>query len=487
MKKNVVIIGSGIGGIATAIRLAAKGMKVAVFEKDEGPGGKLNLIELGKYRFDLGPSLFTMPFFVEELFELAGKDPKKYFTYKRIELACKYYWSDGTILYAWSDKDKLAAEIENKLDIDRKIIKKYVEHAVKLYEKTSPVFLEKSLHKFTNYLSADFFKAGTYFHEMDIFKTMDEANRKRLKHPKLVQLFNRMATYNGSSPFKAPGILNIISSLEHGTGVYFPEGGMYNITLSLYHLAMELGVEFRFSEEVNEILHKNKKVTGVQTSKNEYDADIVISNMDVVPTYRKLLPGIKRPERTLNQERSSSALVFYWGIGNSYPELELHNIFFSDNYREEFEFLFDRLDIHDDPTIYINISSKESPDDVPEGHENWFVMVNAPRNENQDWEEIVQRTRKNIITKLSDILKKDVERDIRAEYILDPREIESKTSSYKGSLYGSSSNSKFAAFLRHPNFSSRLEGLYFVGGSVHPGGGIPLCLQGAKITASLVK
>ncbi|MFW5821378.1 MAG: 1-hydroxycarotenoid 3,4-desaturase CrtD [Bacteroidota bacterium] len=486
MKKKAVVIGSGIGGIATAIRLAVKDMEVTVFEKDKNPGGKLNLIELDGYRFDLGPSLFTMPFFVEELFQLAGKDHRDYFRYKKIDLACKYFWRDGTTIYAWSDKKKLAEEIEKKLGVDPEIIEKYVSHALNLYEKTSPVFLEKSLHKLKNYLSYDFLVAGTYFHQMDIFQTMDEANRKRLKHPKLVQMFNRMATYNGSSPFKAPGILNIISSLEHGTGVYFPEGGMYNITLSLYNLARELGVKFRFSEEVREIKYKDRKVQGVKTSLNEYTADIVISNMDIVPSYRKLLPGVKRPERTLRQERSSSALVFYWGIKNTYPELELHNIFFSNNYKEEFEYLFEGFDIHNDPTIYINISSKESPGDVPEGHENWFVMVNAPHNQNQDWEEIIQRTRKNISSKLSKILNKDIEKDIEAEYILDPREIESKTSSYKGSLYGSSSNSKFAAFLRHPNFSSRLNGLYFVGGSVHPGGGIPLCLLSAKITAGLI-
>jgi len=486
MKKKAIIVGSGIGGIATSIRLANKGMDVTVFEKDERPGGKLNLVELGDYRFDLGPSLFTMPHFVSELFEISGKDPAKYFSYKEVELACKYFWEDGTILKAWTDSEKFSREVEDTLGVDKKVIKNYIRHAVRLYDVNAPIFLERSLHKLKSYLSKDLLRAGGYFPRTDIFRTMDGANKRRLRHPKLVQLFNRMATYNGSSPYKAPGILNIISSLEHGMGVFFPVGGMYAITMSLVKLAEELGVEFRMKEEVKEIKHDGKKITGVRTTKSEYASDLVVSDMDIYPTYRDLLRGVKKPTRTLSQERSSSALVFYWGIKSSYPELELHNIFFSNDYPREFQYLFDKLDIVDDPTVYINISSKESPTDAPEGHENWFVMVNAPHNEGQDWDKLIQKTRSNIIKKLSGLLKRNIEDDIAAEYILDPRLIESKTSSYQGSLYGTSSNSMFAAFLRHPNFSRKLDGLYFVGGSVHPGGGIPLCLQSAKIVSEIV-
>ena len=486
MNKKALIIGSGIGGIATSIRLALKGYDVTIFEKDSGPGGKLNVLQLGNYRFDLGPSLFTMPHFVTELFELAGKDPADYFTYKKVDLACRYFWEDGLVMNDWSDPEKLAEESFQKLGAEKQRVTNYIRHAIKLYDKTAPVFLQKSLHQWKNYLSADWLKAGTYFPNMDIFKTMDKANRQRLGHPRLVQMFNRMATYNGSSPYKAPGILAIITSLEHGPGVFFPEKGMYSITRSLVRLAEELGVTFRYSEEVTSILHSNKKVKGIKTNKGEYEAETVVSNMDVVHTFRKLMKDIPEPTRTLNQERSSSALVFYWGMKNSYPELDLHNIFFSDNYPKEFQYIFDKLEMYDDPTVYVHISSKESPADAPDGHENWFVMVNAPHNEGQDWQGIAKVTRKNIIDKLSRILGKNVEEDIAIEYVFDPPAIESKTSSWRGSLYGTSSNSKFAAFLRHPNFTRKMKGLYFVGGSVHPGGGIPLCLQGAKILGEVI-
>ena len=164
----------------------------------------------------------------------------------------------------------------------------------------------------------------------------------------------------------------------------------------------------------------------------------------------------------------------------------MHNIFFSDNYEGEFNFLFKEQKIGNDPTIYLNITSKYEKKDAPEGSENWFVMVNAPKNDGQNWDEMIKECRKNILLKLEKMLNSPIEPFIVSESILDPRSIESKTSSYKGALYGSSSNSKFSAFMRHKNFSSTIKNLYFCGGSVHPGGGIPLCLQSAKIVAEMI-
>jgi phytoene dehydrogenase-like protein len=165
--------------------------------------------------------------------------------------------------------------------------------------------------------------------------------------------------------------------------------------------------------------------------------------------------------------------------------LDLHNIFFSNHYREEFASIFDQKTLHEDPTVYINITSKEEASDAPDGCENWFVMINAPGDYGQDWNEMVAKARENIIRKLHRILGVDIGPLIEAEDVLTPPLIEQRTSSYRGALYGAASNSQFAAFLRHPNFTSNIKGLLFCGGSVHPGGGIPLCLLSAKITASL--
>ncbi len=351
---------------------------------------------------------------------------------------------------------------------------------------TASLFLEKSLHKASTYLSKQTIKSILNIGSLDIDNSLNKINEAHFKNPKLVQLFNRYATYNGSTPYKTPGIMSMIPHLEMHYGTFFPEGGMHQISQSLYQLALDEGIVFNFNETIEKIHIQNKKATGATSTKSEYDADVVVTNMDVYPTYKKLLKDQPEPKKTLAQERSSSALIFYWGIDRSFPKLDLHNILFSNSYSEEFAHIFDEKTLYRDPTIYINITSKESPTDAPEGHENWFVMINAPGNYDQDWEQLKNKARKNIIAKVNRILKTDIEQHITTEHILDPTGIEKATSSYRGALYGAASNNKFAAFLRHPNFSRRIKNLYFCGGSVHPGGGIPLCLLSAKIVEDLV-
>jgi phytoene dehydrogenase-like protein len=205
-------------------------------------------------------------------------------------------------------------------------------------------------------------------------------------------------------------------------------------------------------------------------------------------TYKHLLNDERSANKVLKQERSSSAYIFYWGIRKNFNQLTLHNIFFTADYQTEFHHLFHTGNVYEDPTVYINITSKCEPGiQAPDGKENWFVMVNAPANKGQNWEAYGQIYKKAILNKLSNMLGDNIADLIEEEHVLTPATIEQKTASYMGSLYGTSSNSKLAAFMRHPNFSNQLKGLYFVGGSVHPGGGIPLCLNSAKIVADIVK
>jgi phytoene desaturase len=278
----------------------------------------------------------------------------------------------------------------------------------------------------------------------------------------------------------------MIPHLELYLGTYFPKKGMHSITMSLYQLAVKQGVRFNFNHKVERIIVKNNRTIGIHANQKDFFADNIISNMDIFSTYKKLLPNESHPKRTLSQERSSSAVIFYWGVKKMFPELDLHNIFFSGNYSEEFANIFDHKTLFSDPTIYINITSKDNKSDAPSRCENWFVMINAPGDYGQDWEGLVTQARKNIIEKLNRLLGINLESLIEVEDVLTPPQIESRTSSYRGALYGAASNSKFAAFLRHPNFSNQLKNLYFVGGSVHPGGGIPLCLLSAKITSELI-
>jgi len=220
----------------------------------------------------------------------------------------------------------------------------------------------------------------------------------------------------------------------------------------------------------------------------QHDAAIVVSNMDVYFTYKNLLKDSSKAVKVKKQERSSSAFIFYWGMNKTFPSLDLHNIFFSADYKGEFDAIFNTGLPFNDPTVYINITNKLEPGKhAPLGKENWFVMVNVPTNTGQDWTMLEEFYRKAIINKLNKILGEQVESCIEVSEVLTPVTIESKTASYMGALYGTSSNSKMAAFMRHPNDSKTTNGLYFVGGSVHPGGGIPLCLSSAAIVSNLIQ
>ena len=473
--------------MATALRLKAQGLDVVVFENNSYPGGKLSSFNLGQYRFDAGPSLLTMPHYIDELFELFNENPKDYFNYKRKDISCKYFWEDKTVLNAYSDKNKFINEINKVLKVDKNIVTKYLLKAKKKYDLTKNIFLEQSLHKIKTYLSSDLIKGIFNLYMFQINKTLDTVNQDELKEPHLVQLFNRFATYNGSSPFKTPGMMTLIQHLEQEYGTFVSEKGMINIPKSIFDLAKRNGVKFEFNKLVNEIVVKNNKVVGVKVNNTVIESDFVVSNMDIVPTYKKLLKKSYQPKKVLNQERSSSALIFYWGIKKTFKNLELHNILFSNNYKKEFDSIFELGTISDDPTVYINITSKDVVSDAPKESENWFVMINSPNDTGQDWNEIIKTVRKNTINKINRTLNIDIESFIEFEKVFSPKTIEKNTQSYLGSLYGSSSNNKMSAFLRHPNFSKHIQNLYFCGGSVHPGGGIPLCLLSAKIVSELIK
>jgi phytoene desaturase len=486
-KGKALIIGSGLAGLSSAIRLRLQGFDVEIFEANSYPGGKLAEIKSGSYRFDAGPSLFTMPHFVDELFQIAGKNARDYYEFKQKDVVCNYFFHDGTRFTAYGDADKYAQEASAVFAVDKKAIQRYFKNAKKKYDLTAPLFLDNSLHVFSNYLNFKTIKAIAQLHHLSVFSTLNEHNEKSFKDKNLRQLFNRYATYNGSSPYMTPGIMSMIPHLEQHFGTFVPKGGMIAITNALFQLTKELGVQFHFNHRVEKIIIEHTAAVGVTANSQRFDGDLIISNMDVVPTYRKLLKEQIAPDKTLKQERSSSALIFYWGIKREFTELDLHNILFSEDYENEFNEIFKLKTVPSDPTVYINISSKDEDTDAPEGCENWFVMINVPGNIGQNWDDLIPKARRSIIDRINRALNVDIESLIEAEEILEPRSIESRTQSYQGSLYGAASNNRFAAFLRHPNFSHNLKNLYFCGGSVHPGGGIPLALLSGKITANLIE
>jgi phytoene desaturase len=486
-EQQVIVIGAGVAGLASAIRMACRGFQVKVFEKNSFPGGKLHHFEKDGFQFDAGPSLFTRPHLIEELFALAGEPIEAYFSYEKLPVSCHYFYEEGPMVKAYADKELLALELALKHGEKESDIIRYLQKANRLFNQVGNIFLTHSLHKASTLQDAAIGPAIAATSWKHLFRSMHSLNQSSFRNPKTVQLFDRYATYNGSNPYSAPGMLTMISHLEHNEGSFYPKGGMITITRALHRLAVKLGVEFYFDRPVTRIILSEGKAAGVEVGGEVVPANWVISNVDVYFTYLRLLQQPVAAKKILQQERSSSAMIFYWGIRKSFPQLSLHNIFFSGNYQSEFTHLFKHKTLYEDPTVYINITSKCEPGvQAPEGMENWFVMINVPANVGQDWELFRQQSRERIIAKLSRILGISVEDLIVSETVADPVSIESLTDSYSGSLYGTSSNSKLAAFLRHPNFSNQIPGLYFVGGSVHPGGGIPLCLSSAAITEKII-
>jgi len=487
MKKSVNIVGAGIAGLATAIRLAARDYRVTVFERSNAPGGKLGTISWEGFRWDTGPSLFTLPDLVEELFVLAGSEMKTSVRYQKLEVITRYFYEDGKILNAYGEPERFEEEAERVFGEPEGHVRKHLDHSREIYELTSDLFIFSRFFRMGTFISPKFIKALLQAWKLDSMVTMHDANAKRFRSPNLVQMFDRYATYNGSDPYRAPGTLNIISHLEHNLGAFFPERGMHSLAIGMKALADRMGVIFHFNQPVEKVAMDRREAKGVVVEGGIYPSDLVVSDMDIFYLYRDLLEDVAFPVRQFRKERSTSALIFYWAIDGVFPGLELHNIFFSGSYREEFSCLRGKKTIHEDPTVYLFISSKMVQGDAPAGKENWYVMINVPENLGQDWDSLVAQARRNILDKLRRNLGTDVESLILKEFVADPRSIEAGTSSHRGSLYGNSSNSRIAAFSRHPNFLRKYRGLFFVGGSVHPGGGIPLCLASARIVDQQIK
>jgi phytoene desaturase len=484
--RKVIVIGGGIAGLATSIRLVKSGYSVRLFEANADVGGNIGEIKSNGFRWDTGPSILTKPEYIEELFQLCKKDPKDYIRFQKVEPLFRYFFSDGTSIDTFSDRKLFEAELKIKSNESFTHVNKLLDDSKEIFRLTKEVFLERSLHEFRNYFDLATLRGILRFNRVRAFSSMHKYNRKVFKDKRLVQLFDRYASFNGSNPFEAPATLNVITHFAINNGSWLPEGGMVSIAKSLRKLAMEEGVEIKTSSPVKKIVIENNRVKGIETAAGLVDADIVVSNADIHFTYNKLMPEVKMPGIVESQPRSSSVIVFYWGIKKTFPSLELHNTFFCSDDRKEYDSLFKEHVIPDDPTVYLYNSSKMNTSDAPSGMSNWFVMVSAPYNNGQDWDSIVSKVKMNVLKKISHTLNEDIEPVIVTENMLTPSMIENKTNAWLGSIYGNSSNKIFSAFLRHANFSRKIHGLFFCGGSVHPGAGLPLCLLSAKITSELV-
>jgi phytoene desaturase len=487
MAKKVAVIGGGLGGLSAAIRLSYQDFQVLLFEKNESLGGKMNELKINGFRFDTGPSLLTMPFVIDELFYSVGENRAVYLEFIPIDPICRYFWEDGSTMDATANTDRMINEIKKFSAGDAKGYENFLAYTKRIYDITADVFLFKPIHEIKKLVDWQTFLKLFRVPQIDPFRTVHESVFRFFKHPKIVQLFDRYATYNGSNPYQAPATLNIIPYVEYGLGCYYIKSGMYQLINSLKILAEKLGVEIHTGTKVEKIINQQNRVNGIQVNGEKISADYVISNADVVVAYNQLIDGFSKKQAKLNQlEPSLSGVVFLWGIDMQHPQLAQHNILFTANYQLEFKQIFEEKQVPDDPTIYIAITSKLDPDHAPAGGENWFVLTNVPYLiENQNWDSEVARLKKVVLEKLNK-LGIHISDHIQVEKIITPQDFYNQYRSNRGSIYGISSNDRMTAFRRPANRSREIKGLYFAGGSTHPGGGVPLAMLSGKMCAELI-
>jgi phytoene desaturase len=495
--KKVIIVGGGLGGLSAAIRLARMGFRVQLFEKNSTLGGKMNTRTLtgksgAEYSFGTGPSLLTMPFVFDELFDFAGVERTSVLDFVPLDPICRYTFADGSVLNTHSDKETMMQELATFASPEEaRQYEKFLHYTGRIYERTADIFLFTPFQELRKLLKWEYLPTLFRLHQIDPMRSVHAAVSSFFSDPRLVQLFDRYPTYNGSSPFVAPATLNIIPWVEFGFGGFYVRGGMYRLAEEMVRFAEGLGVEIITNVDVERILHDGKRVSGVQVAGRSFEAEYVLCNADVVEAHRTLIDGFSNRQKSLNAlEPSLSGMVFMWGMNREFANLAHHNIFFSGDYRTEFEQIFTQKEAPEDPTVYISISSKSDPErHTPRGHENWFVLLNMPYINGQNWSHETERMREAVLKRLAASgvgTRNEIEDAIDAEMVMTPQDLYDLYRSNKGSIYGISSNTQNAAFVRPANRSRDLKGLYFCGGSSHPGGGVPLVVLSGKMAAELI-
>lgn len=483
----IIIIGAGIGGLSAAIRLASVGRRVVMLEQNAQVGGKMSQFVSDGFRWDTGPSVITMRHVFAELFATAGRRLEDYLSFVPVEPLTRYFYPDGTVLDASQHWPKMAAQLERLEPRDVEGYLRFLAYAARLHRVTGPAFIydqPPSLRSLTRVVPWDVLKIDPWF-------TLNQVIRQHVRSPHLRQLLQRFATYVGADPFQAPATLAVIAHVELTGGVWYPQGGVYAIASALARLATELGVEIRTNCPVQQILVKNRRATGVRLADDSMlDANVLIANVDVATVYQQLLPPEiatpPRRQRLTAPEPSCSGYVMLLGVEGEHPSLAHHNIFFASDYQREFTEIFQQGIPPNDPTIYVAITSKSDPDHAPLGCENWFVLVNAPAlGSGFDWATQEADYRQRVFAKLASF-GFDLQPHLRSQTIFTPVDLAQRTGAWRGALYGISSNQALNAFRRPHNRSVHVRGLYFVGGTTHPGGGVPMVTLSGKVVAEMI-
>jgi phytoene desaturase len=481
--KKTVVIGAGLGGLAVALRLAAAGHEVTVCEQGERPGGKMNIYSEQGFRFDTGPSLITMPWVFAELFEAAGSCLADHIELLQLNPLADYYFADGLHFTYTSALPEWLATLRRIAPQDVDGFLRFMQLGARLYEVSKETFLRRPP------MAPPDKRSLAAMRHLPLRYGWGNYHRTVAAHfqqPHLRQLFDRYPTYVGSSPYRSPATLAVIPYIEYAFGGWYAKGGLYRIVESLLELCERAGIEIKLQAGVERIEQRGREVTGVRLVNGErLPANVVIMNGDA--SKAPALLG-ETPEADLpHAERSLSGLVFLLGVGRELPELAHHSVYFSADYRREFSELFEARRFPEDPTVYVNAPSRNDRTLVPQGGESLFVMANAPASD-EVWDETkIAEARRRVFARLHKSGFPEIEPDLVVSEVWTPSRIASRYLMPGGAIYGTPSHGWRQAFLRPPNQDRRYRGLYYVGGSTHPGGGTPTVLLSAKITADLVR
>ncbi len=487
-EKKVAVIGSGLGGISAAVSLAEEGYRVEVFEKNPQIGGKLNQLQAEGYTFDLGPSIMTLPHIFERLFEQAGKKMSDYFTIRPLRPHWRNFFPGGKVIDLYPEPERMDEEVK-KAGADPGRFRDFLEYSGRLYDLVNRGYFEEGLDT-----AADFrrFYGLWDFRKFDLLRTMHGSVARYVRHPQIRDILDFFIKYVGSSAYAAPAFMNCLPTIQFRYDLWYVEGGLYNIARGFGRLMEELGIRIHLNREVKRIVTGGGRARSLVTAGGEtVEADFVVCNMEVIPASERLLEAPPRALKRLSRfEPACSGLVIDLGLDTTYPQLAHHNFFFSGDQREHFRSVFKKHQLPEDPTIYLVAASRTDPTVAPAGCDCLKILPHIPYldPDHPVSPEEYLALKERVLDKLERMGLSELRKHTVFEHFWTPIDIERNYYSNRGSIYGVVTDRWKNLGFKAPKQSPEYSNLFFVGGSVNPGGGMPMVLlSGLNAARRLVK
>ena len=486
---SVVVIGAGLGGIASAARLARQGYQVSVYERISRPGGRTDIIEKDGFRFDVGPTLFLMPEVFAETYAALGERMEDHLDLVRLDPTYRVHFNDRTSLDLSANLQDMQTQLEAIEPGSFGEYLKFLAEGHRHYRLSLEKFVGRNFNSLLEYFSPA--NLPLLFQLKALVKHADNTARY-FKDPRLQAAFSFQNMYLGLSPYEAPATFSLLQYTELADGVWFPRGGMYRAIETMVAIAESLGVRFYYNTPVKSINVEGSRAAGVTLADGTVvRADIVVANADLPYVYSELLPDDGSAERLMNKKFTSSTLMFYWGVeGERAPELLHHNVFLADHaYRASFDSIFGDLTLPNEPSFYVNAATRTEPGFAPPQADSLMVLVpvgHLDAKNPQDWQALESRARRTVIERLEELGVKDLEKRIVFEAKWGPPYYRQALNLAKGAAFGLSHNFLQVGYLRPHNRHARYKNLYFAGASTHPGTGLPIVLLSARLTTERI-